>query len=65
MNVFHMECETPTWISKDINKTLIQHVIMSNEPLVANTERHSLSPNFNKLDSASVPNRHAQFMGKN
>ena len=59
--MFHIEYETPTCISNDIKNTHTQHVIMSNETLVADTERHILNSNFNKLDSASVPGRHARF----
>ena len=61
MGVFHIKYETPTRISDDIKNTHTQHVIMSNETLVADTERHTLNSNFNKLDSASVFGRHARF----
>ena len=37
------------------------HVIMSNEPLVTAPEHHILNSNLNELQSASVPDRHAQF----
>ena len=60
--MFHIEYETPTCISNDIKNTHTQHVIMSNEPLVADPEHYILNSNFNELYSASIPDRQAQLM---